>query len=266
MAMSMVRMSNFEQARKLCTAGKFHEASEQFTLLASQSSDSLEKASYLIEAADCYRRARNFEAATSCAAEARKWASDDAVACAQVDFFIATLLINQNKHEEGLKELAKILTEYSDKLKEGEGRELYQEIQMQRGISLMHLSCHKAARPVLEEVVSFQLSDNVISDFHCHLGRCYHELGLYRDARQQFERSRILGISEEWQSIYHYYFGYTLYELNEFGAARREFILSLQSGGTGPPQSYVYKMLAATCRKLGDNEQARLYDKMEKSS
>ncbi len=261
----MVQMTNCDQAQNLFNQGKFKEASEQFRCLASQSVDLLERASYLLDAANCYWRVGNFEEATACAAAAKRFSSADVVACAQVDFFMATLLIAQNKREQGVEELAAILVRYSDKLGEGEGRELYQQIQIQRGFSFMHLSRYSDARPLLEEAVHFQMPDSVLSDICCNLGRCYHELALYDNARQQFERAQALGVSEEWQPTFHYYFGYTLYELKDFAKARRELILCLQSGA-GPPKAYTYEMLAATSRKLGEREEARAYDKMAKAS
>jgi len=258
--------TNCEQARDLLNQAKFQEASECFSLLAAQSADPLEKVSYLLEVADCYRRLGRLEEAMDCLATAKTFAVADALSYAQVEFVAATVLIEQDKHEHGLKKLTSILSEYSDQLEEGEGRELYQEIQMQRGISLMYLARYENARPILQESVSFGFSDKVISDLHCHLGRCDHELGLYREAKEQFEQCRALGVNDEWQSTYHYYFGYTLYELKDFAAARRELILCLQSGASGPPQSYVYRLLAATCGKLGDREEARVYDKLARSS
>jgi tetratricopeptide (TPR) repeat protein len=147
-------------------------------------------------------------------------------------------------------------------LKTAEGRPVYEAIQVQRAFSLMHLQNNLEAKPLLEEAIQFELSAEVRRDMHCHLGRCYHELGLYKLAREQFERANALDVSEEWQPVFHYYYyGYTLYELKEFQQAKREFILCLQSGRSGPGARLRYSMLAATCRKLGEYAEAKEWER-----
>jgi hypothetical protein len=74
-----------------------------------------------------------------------------------------------------------------------------------------------------------------------------------------------LGVPENWESSFHYYFAYTLYELEAFSQAKREFIVCLQSGLPGPPLQYIYKMLALVSRKLGERDQAQLYEREAKS-
>jgi tetratricopeptide (TPR) repeat protein len=129
----------------------------------------------------------------------------------------------------------------------------------------MHLQKNLEAKPLLEEATRFDLEEEVRSEVHCHLGRCYHELALYDPAREQFERATALGVSEEWQAVFHYYYGYTLYELKEFQRAKREFILCLQSGSSGPEAALRYSMLAATSRKLGEHSEAAAFEERAKS-
>jgi tetratricopeptide (TPR) repeat protein len=258
-------MITYEEARALANSGNLQKASEHFKLLALQSMDSSEKANLLIEEAECLRQLGEFENASASVAEAKQLVSNDEISSDQIDYFAATLLISQGKHEEAVRALSIISKKYSTAL-DGEGRELYEQIQIQRGFALMHLLRYADARAVLEEVVLFQLSSEYQSDVHTHLGSCYFELGLYSLAREQFQIVQTLGVSDEWAPTYHYEFGYALYELREFQAAKRELLLCLQSGTDGPPQSYVYKLLAATYRKLGEPEQARLYQEAAQSS
>lgn len=258
--------TSYTEASKLSNAGKFQLAADSFRSLASQSNDPLEKANYLIEEAECHRHLMEFDKAAQCVTKARELAGSDVIASLQIRYFDATLLISQDRRKEGLDVLSMILKHHSKDLQQGEGRELYEKIQKQRGFTLMHLERYADARPVLEEVAAFAVSSNRESDVQCHLGRCYFELRLYAEARLQFQQAEIIGISDEWDSTFHYYWGYALYEEGEFAAARRELLLCLQSGASGPPTSYVYKLLAAICRKVGDGKQARIYEKSAKSS
>ena len=181
------------------------------------------------------------------------------------DLFCATTLLEQGHREEGLQALSSILVKYEEWLKTVEGRPLYEAVQVQRAFSLMHLQKNLEAKSLLEEATKFDLDEEVRSDVHCHLGRCYHELALYTLAREHFEKVSALGVSEEWKAVFHYYYGYTLYELKEFQRAKREFILCLQSGPSGPEPALRYSMLAATSRKLGEHSEAASFEERVKS-
>jgi tetratricopeptide (TPR) repeat protein len=259
-------VNSYEEALNLSSSGKFQAAADSFRLLALRSSNLLEKANYLIEQAECYRQLGQFEKAGACAISARELTNNDRIGSAQVEYFMATLLIAQEKREEGLLALSTILRDYSKELEcDDDGRELYEQIQMQRGFALMQLARFADARPPLEEVCLSQ-PGKCHPDVLCHLGHCYVELGLYAVAREQFQLVGELGVTDLWAPAYHYYFGYALYELKDFAAAKRELLICLQSGTHGPPESYVFKLLAAVHRKLGEPEQARLYEKSAKLS
>jgi len=229
------------------------------------SDDPLKKAAYLLEEATCSQEQGKFRDAETLIAEAKQLAAADVQACAEIDLFRAMSLLKESRQKEGLQSLSAMLIEYADWFKNPDGRGVYELVQLQRAFSLMHLEKNEEARPVLEEVVSFQLESRVQSNVHCHLGRCYHELSLYRLAKEQFERANVLGVKEDWQPVFHYYFGYTLYELRDFQRAKREFILCLQSGPSGPEESMRYAMLATTSHKLGEHSEARSYDEKAKS-
>jgi tetratricopeptide (TPR) repeat protein len=258
-------MITYEEARALVSSGDCRKASEHFKLLATRSKDSAEKANFLIERAECLRQLGEFENASAAVVEAKQLVGNDEISSDQIDYLAATLLIPQGKYEEGVRALLIISKKYSNTL-DGEGRELYEQAQIQCGFGLMSLGRYADARIILEEVVSFGLPSEYRRDVHSQLGSCYFELGLYSLAREQFQEVQALGVSDEWAPAYHYEFGFTLYELSEFAAAKRGLLLCLQSGTHGPRQSYVYKLLAATYRQLGDPEQARLYQEAAKPS
>jgi tetratricopeptide (TPR) repeat protein len=220
--------------------------------------DLLEKASH------CNNEGR-FQDTAVLVDEARRLATDNIQALAEIDLFCAVALLEQGHREEGLQALGAILVKHEFWMKTAEGRPLYEAIQVQRAFSLMHLQRNLEAKPLLEEAAHFEIDSEVRSEVHCHLARCYHELGLYTQAREQFEQANALGVSEEWQPVFHYYYGYTLYELEEFQRAKREFILCLQCGSSGPAPTLRYAMLAAVSRRLGEHSEARAYKEKAKS-
>lgn len=214
----------------------------------------------LLERASHRNSEGRFDDATVLVEEARVLATGNVQASAEIDLFCAIALLEREEREEGLRSLASILAKYENWLKTAEGRSVYEAVQVQRAFSLMHANKGLEARPLLEQAIRFELDPEVRSDVHCHLGRCYHELGLYKMAREQFEQANALGVGEDWQPAFHYYYGYTLYDLKEFQRAKREFILCLQSGPSGPEARLRYSMLAATCRRLGDHSDAKAYE------
>ena len=248
--------TSYRDALKLSSAGRFRPAADSFRALASRSNDSLEKANYLIEEAECHRHLMEYDEAANCAAEAKALVKSDVISCMQIEYFEAKLLISQGKREEALHMLSGLLRDHPNDLTEGEGRELYEQIQVERGFTSMHLERYADASPLLAEAATFELPASCRSEVLCHFVRCCCELGRYADAKEQFQLAELLGISDEWAATCRYYWGYSLYELGDFAAARRQLILCLQSGTDGPPRSYVYKLLAAVCRKLGEREEA----------
>jgi tetratricopeptide (TPR) repeat protein len=232
--------------------------------------DPLPRIAELLDRANCCQKERRPVEAALLVAEARQLAAVDPHASAVVELFCATTFLEQEKQEQGLRALTSMLSQYCDWFATAEGRPMYEFIQVQRAFALMHLGRNMEARPLLEAATQFDLDaeetdEDVRSDVHCHLGRCYHELSLYQLAREQFEQAKALGVSEEWKPAFHYYYGYTLYELKEFQRAKREFILCLQSGSSGPEARLRYLMLAATSRKLGEYSEARAYEEQAKS-
>jgi tetratricopeptide (TPR) repeat protein len=260
----MENTSKAELAHRLCDLGKFQEALQFLKELEHDSKDPSQVAGYLLDEATCLAHSGNLGEAQNCIGRARLLVSGDPVASVQIDFLEATLLIEGDQSEVALQILSLILGDKELWFHSTDGRELYEKIQVQRGFTLMHISKPAEARPILEEASSFRLEEDVKSSVHCHLGRCYHELGHHTLAREHFILAQNLKIPEDWEGTFHYYYGYTLYRLKDFDAARREFVLSLQSGSSGPPASYKYKMLAATHRKLGEFGQARQYEDLAK--
>jgi len=253
-----------DAAYALCEAGKFAEALEHLKALESNSADTSEKAGYLADMATCYHELGNLSEADSCVAKAKIVIVDDPLGLAQIDYLAAIFLIEENKPEQGLQNLSRIVANNTAILQSEEGRELYQRIQVERAFTLMHLSKNKEARPLLEEALSFELEKETKSNLHCHLGRCYSELSEFSQSRDQFLLAESIGVDEDWKATFHYYLGCALFGLSDFAAANRQFIVCLQSGATGPPESLVYRMLAETSRKLGDSERARDYERRAK--
>jgi|GEM_PF-808523 tetratricopeptide (TPR) repeat protein len=255
------------EAIQLVEAGQFQRAIQCFRSLVERNSDPGKKVDYLVCQANCWIQMGAVGEARHCLATAEEIAETGSVARLQIDVVVATMLVDEGKSEDALQELSRLLTKYKKQIHIDEFRELYENIQVQRAFILMHLSRNDEARPILEEAQSFELlEEGARSSVHCHLGRCYVESAEYQSAKQQFLDAQRIGVPEDWEAPFRYHFGYALYELGEFGAAKREFILGLQSRAEGPPLALVYKMLAKVSRKLGEHNEAHLYEEEWKLS
>jgi tetratricopeptide (TPR) repeat protein len=248
-----------QHAQMLYESGRFSEALSYLDRLVSGSGSSLEKASYLLDEAICYRELQDFRKARLSIDRARELSRSDALSCARADFIAASILIAEGQREQALTLLDNLLDRYESLFQVEEGRQLYEEIQVQRGFTLMHLCRYTMARLILEETAKFDIDKLTKSELLCHLGRCYNELSEYVLAKETFIAALNLGVTEEWEATFHYYYGYTLFKLKEFDGAQREFILAVQSGASGVQLTYCYKMLANVSLKLHDYRQARLY-------
>ena len=225
----------------------------------------VKRAASLFEAAERCQEQGRFEDAEKLVAEARNLVEGNRQACAEIDLFRAMSLLKANKCEEGVRSLTTILAEYADWFRDPDSRDVYEMVQLQRAFSLVDLERSEEALPLLQEASSFRLERDVQSDLHCHLAKCYLKRSQYSVAKEHFERADALGVRDKWRSSFHYHFGYTLYELKDFQQAKRQFMICLQSGDGGPPESARYRMLAATCRKLGEHSEGRHYDEKAKS-
>ena len=252
-------MDKFHNAVDLYHSGEFTKALLAFGDLLAHDSGFKESECLLYQAL-CHSKLGNPTDAWI-SLESAKTLARDGMKQAKVDFTEATLLIEEGRKEEGITVLSNLVRGYGDRFGKEEQRDFYEAVQIQRGFTLMHLERYKEACPILAEAASFDLENDTHSRVHCNLARCYHEIAEYVLAKQHPILAQKLGVPDDWEASFRYYFGYTLFELKEFGQARREFILCLQSRVSGPPPRFVYKMLAATSRKLGEGDEARLYDK-----
>src|SRR5262249_33355033 len=75
------------------------------------------------------------------------------------EFCEPTLLIQEERYDEGLSAFAAMLDRHSEALKEPEHRYLYEDIQCRRALTLFGLSRFKEALPILREAVSYSFND-----------------------------------------------------------------------------------------------------------
>jgi tetratricopeptide (TPR) repeat protein len=171
----------------------------------SDPNDPLNRIGVLLQEANRQQNAGQFREAGLSIAEARRLAHGHTEALAEIDFFCALSLLEQDRLDEGVQALSAMLIEHKALFSTSEGRDLYELVQVERAFSLIHLERKEEALPLLEEAIAFQLESEVRSSVHCHLGRCYHELSRYVTAKEQFERANALGVEEDWQAVFHYY-------------------------------------------------------------
>src|SRR6185503_18839659 len=163
----MQEIEKDELAHKLADSGRIPEAISILKELEAESKDDPTKAAgYLLNQATCYSQSDALDEANACISKARALVSFDVISSAQIDYFVAIMLLERGEREQGLLALARILECGPSLFSSDEGRELYARIQVQRGLTLMHIPRVAEARPILEEAFTFQVEPDVKSTVH----------------------------------------------------------------------------------------------------
>jgi hypothetical protein len=105
----------------------------------------------LLQEANRQQGAGHFGDAELSIAAARRLAQGHTQVLAEIDFFCALSLLEQDKQDEGVEALSALLFQHKALFDTPEGRDLYELVQVQRAFSLIHLERKEEARPLLEE-------------------------------------------------------------------------------------------------------------------
>lgn len=79
----------------------------------------------------------------------------------------------EDKWDHVLPSLARMARKYKQILREPHLRDVYEELQVRRGMRLASLGKLQEAAPILEEVLSFNNSSFISAEFWYELGKCY---------------------------------------------------------------------------------------------
>jgi tetratricopeptide (TPR) repeat protein len=248
---------NFERAEHLRQTGRYAEAAEVFLGFATESSNDLEQAGALLNAANCFELSGDIERARTALNRAVTLAGPQKAMQHAAGFLEACLKADEGNVSEALRRLKRI----SDGLDDDEF-ELRQSVEAKQGMLLASSGRYEEAVTLLENVRANHEMRSLVLYF---LGVCYREIGRLKESKQVFAEALNLGLPLEFTTKAHYYRGLVFYALGELEQAKREFEVCESSSDRDIPASYVFSMLAATHKYLGDSARAQEYERLSKA-
>jgi tetratricopeptide (TPR) repeat protein len=148
---------------------------------------------------------------------------------------------------------------YGDNLRHPQLRDVYEEVQLRRGMRLAHLGRFREALPLLEECLNFT-APLITSELYYELGRCYVDAGDLQRARSCLTKALDMGLDQARASSAHFNLG-TIHMRNDaYAKAVKEFDLAeAHADAANISKKSIYKAGAVSYDRLGQSEKAMRY-------
>jgi len=167
--------------------------------------------------------------------------------------------------EEALKLIERTVGTYRAVLESPEHRDLYELSRLRLGTLLVEFGRYQEASPILDEALSFELTDNEKALLYFETGTCHYHLGNIESSKHWFLQALSIGCGSYKSVLARYFLGAINFRERKYAEALTEFQwceVRLEEGRIAPRQLYAW--LAKTFRILGDQDQARRYATLKK--
>ena len=242
-------------------SGNQEGALEEFRALIERTEDPIEKASLIRNESNILTALRRFEEAWLSLQRARQIAQDDE-SKAHSDHQEGLLRSCEGRYEDALRIYDRILSEYPKVLEDVQNRYLYESIQADRGIMLAILGRAEQALPVLEEALTFDLSDEKKGSIFYNLGFCFQIMKQDQKAKSSFEHVCQLSADPRCILGSRYSLGVLYGKEGAWGKALLELEWCEKHFIDGViPRDYVYGCLVKVLRAVGRPAEAENYRK-----
>jgi tetratricopeptide (TPR) repeat protein len=264
---SPIQIASEQRALQTRDPATAEEAFREIDIQLRSLADGSEKANLILRKAVLLGIIHRFDDARRQLDLALEEAPDDPDVRFQFDFIGGTLCDEEGKPSEAVARLTTVLSNFGERLAKPEGRFLYEDIQLRRGLDLAKLSRFQEAAPLLEESLSFELRSEDRSRVLSNLGFCCCELKDYERAIRCFLQACEIGLTKEWEGHVHFYLALSYAHLNLFGEAKREFQLCEVRASEYQLQiQNVYRWLSWVCKGLGERAEAEKYARLSRPS
>jgi tetratricopeptide (TPR) repeat protein len=144
-----------------------------------------------------------------------------------------------------------------------ETRDLYEEVQFNRGRLEATIGDWRSALPVLQECLNFERVK--AAEFYYHLGFCYFEAGNLEKAEQYLDLALSRNLLPSFAAAAHFYLGRLFNRKGAFARALNQFEQALsQAESVEMPRKAIYTELTKSCELLGLADQAKEYGEQAK--
>ena len=274
--MTEIQTERFNEAYLRFQAGEKSEALTQIRELAQEIDDSLEMGMVLYyetlfllemkEVRQARQRLEQLQTVLASVATTPDGYEDDLPTnlAVMVRYAKLRVLFAEGQDSVALQILEDLISRYSKQLSTPRFRETFEVINACHGTLLANAGRWKEAKPFLEKADAPESWSNVLAFYR---GRCYYEFRDYARAKVELTKAFTLGLKRPWDGKAHYLFGIVNFHLGAMAAAKNEFELFLQTADPGDlAETKIWEWLEATCRKLGEPDQAEKYRRIRRKS
>jgi tetratricopeptide (TPR) repeat protein len=252
----------FKRAMALAHSGNGQEALHELRAMAREILSPDEKALVFYGQAACLQRLGKLEEARNCNRQAVAISPRDEVR-ARTDLCEAVLCWEERRFQESLRILDNILKQYSDLLRTPDLRDVYEGVQIRRGILLAKFSRPREARPLLEEALSFDPGLVDMRQALYYLGVTLFNLGEKKAAKARFLELLPGSDDDYWTVSARYYLGIIYSEEGAYAKALLEFErVEPHASWADISKDKIYGWLARTYRLVGNSAQAERCEKL----
>jgi tetratricopeptide (TPR) repeat protein len=177
----------------------------------------------------------------------------------------AVLYELEDDPERTLKELNRILKQYSSWWNTPEWEDVLEEVQANRGRLLARKGRFREALPLLEFIAASEKGKP--GEFYYNLGASYCETGQWDKAEPWLQDALVTGDLDEGRvAVIHFYLGHLEFRRTAYARALVEFETAYKhSGSLEWVRRRALDELVGVCDRLGLHKEARRYEELAKS-
>jgi tetratricopeptide (TPR) repeat protein len=242
------------------------EGIAEFHALAERAEDPDEKFAAILSEASCLNSVRRFQEARAAVERARQIMRYEE-AKAYADKEEAFAYWGERRYKDALRMYNEVLSAFPRVLKVSENRELYEFAQTERGIVLATLGRAEEALPLLEDALTFGISDEKKGDIFYNLGYCFQIMNQPEKAKSAFEQTLRLCTDPIGILGSRYNLATIFAKEGAFGKALQELEWCEAHLADGDlPRDHVYGWLVKVLGAAGRTAEAERYQKLMRAA
>jgi tetratricopeptide (TPR) repeat protein len=168
----------------------------------------------------------------------------------------------EGKYDEALSKLNALLSKHDKVLRKSEMRANYELIQSRRALLLGDLDRCNEAIPILEETKTFKedVVAGLRGEISFYLGSCYSNKAEWSKAETELSRSLHLGLRPDLEFRAHCRLGKAYHKLEDYAQAKLELEKAAETADASYiKEARLWEWLESTCRHLGLTSEAEHY-------
>ena len=166
----------------------------------------------------------------------------------------------QDKWHHVLPSLERMTRKYREILRDPQLRDVYEEIQLRRGMRLAFLGKLHEAGPILGEVLTFNNPSLMSAGFWYELGKCYVDNDDFEKAKEAYSNAVKMGLDDISASHAHWEIAACLMRKESHARALEELRLAEERANTAKiDKKNIYKAMSVAFLKLGMKDEGMRY-------